>query len=166
MDGLWDAGVELVHTTTVQPAMNVARSSGEWIASGTSAAAGAAQTASQWLAANATTIVITAQDTGPWVVTSSSSALNSAMDGCDENLQARCRWWMTGRPSLVKEVENHLRADGTSEFAMLVKDSGFALANIRVEVGIIPELAVEFQHERSLTPEEVAAFKIQSPRIR
>ena len=147
-----------VHTTTVQPAIDLARTSGEWIAMGSSAAAGAAQNAGQWLAANATTVVITAQDTGEWVVSSSSLALNTAVDTASKTFSALSSLddWSV---KLVREVENHLRADNTSEFTLLIKESGFVLANIKVEIGIIPELAVEFRHERDLNPEEGTAFK-------
>jgi hypothetical protein len=163
-DGSWTAyGTKIwtyVHTTTVQPAMNLARNSGEWIASSTSAAASAAQDAGQWLATNATTVVFTVQDGGGWVVTSSSSALNSAVETASATYASLTAMgnWSTG---IVKQVESHLRGDGNSEFALLVKDSGFALANIRVEVGIIPELAVEFRHERNITADEDKAFQVK-----
>jgi hypothetical protein len=153
-DRIWS----FVHTTTVQPAMNLARDSGEWIVSNSSAAVAVAQSASQWLAANAKTMVFSVQDTGEWVVTRSGAALDSAFDaaaGTLSSLTAVEDW----SANLVREVESRLRSDGTSEFAILIKESGFALTNIKVGVGIIPELVVEFRHERRLTPDEITAFR-------
>jgi hypothetical protein len=45
------------------------------------------------------------------------------------------------------------------EFQALMRESGFVMANVKVGLGVIPELDVEFRHERALTPEERAAFK-------
>jgi hypothetical protein len=148
-----------VHAKTVQPAINLAWYSGEWIASSSNAAIIAAQNAGVSLHENAKVVASAAYDMGEQVASSTSAALDSAVDTASSTINslAAVGEWSV---HIVKEVESHLRGDGTSEFAMLIRESGFALANIKVGVGIIPELTVEFRHERNLDPAELTAYKV------
>jgi hypothetical protein len=152
--------------------VSAARDTSEWIASSSSAAvlalqdierwaaasASAARGTSDWVAAKSSAAVSTAQDTGTWIATSSSAAVNTAIDAASHTFSgfSTMEDWSI---SVIKHVENHLRADPTSEFSVLLKESGFVLADVKVGVGVIPELAVTFRHEVDLTPEQLQAFK-------
>lgn len=146
-----------VHATAVQPAIDATSYAGAWIASSSDAAVTAAQNAGTTLNENAKVAVTAAYDMGQRIASSSKQAWNSATSTASTAVD---RIGLVGDWSvdIVKEVENHLRGDGNGEFAVLIKESGFALANIRVGVGIIPGLTVEFKHERNLTPAELEAY--------
>jgi len=205
-----DSISHFLHATTIEPVMSVARYAGDWIASGSGAAAFALQDAGRWVASGSNCVASAArnlsewfvsssnaaalalQDTGKWVASNASAAgitgdwiasgssaavfaardtrewvsknagaaVNSAVDAASATVGGLMIFegWSV---DLVKEIESHLRADGTSEFHRLVNESGFALSDVKVGVGIIPELAVEFRHERDLTPAEIQALQIK-----
>lgn len=129
---------------------------GEVVSSGSAAAVDAAHNAGQWIAGGAQTAVAATRDTGDWVIASTSAAVGATVGAASAVVSGvmALEDWSIG---LVRRLENHLRSDG--EFAALMRESGFVLSNIKVGVGIIPELDVEFRHERSLSPEEIKAFK-------
>ncbi len=151
---------------------SAARDTSEWIASSSNrallalqdmekwaaATASAARNTSDWVAAKSSAAVSTTQDTGAWIATNTSAAASVAIGAASHTFGglSLLEDWSV---SIIKQVENHLRADPDSEFAVLVKESGFVLADVKVGVGIIPELAVTFRHEEDLTPEELHAFK-------
>jgi hypothetical protein len=138
--------------------MRAAQNSAELAVAGSNAAVNAAQDAGQWIGGGAQATVSAAQDTGQRVAAGTSAAVNatagaaSALVGGVTALED----WSIG---LLRKLESHLRADG--EFAILMKESGFMLSNIKVGVGMIPELDVEFRHKRSLSREEITAYKVK-----
>ena len=134
--------------------MHTAQNAGELVAAGSNAAVNAAQDASQWITDGVQATVSAAQDTGQRVTESTSAAV-SAASVLVSGMMALEDWSI----SLVKKLESHLRLNG--EFAALMRESGFALSNIKVGVGMIPELDVEFKYERGLSPEEIAAYKVK-----
>ena len=128
---------------------------GQWVVAYSNAAAAAAQDAGQWITVSTNAVV---QDTGDWISSRSSAAANTVLAAASAaagNL-AVMEGWSEG---LVKEMENRLRAHESSEFGALVKESGFTLTNIKVEIGLIPGLDAEFRHERDLTPAEMEVFR-------
>jgi hypothetical protein len=134
-------------------AVNAAQNAGQWVATGPNAAVSAA---AQWTTAGKDAVVVAAQNTGEWIASSSSTAVASTI-GAASTVIGSVMVLEDWSVNIVKKLESHLRVDG--EFAALVKESGFALSNIKVGIGIIPELDAEFQHERTLSPAEIAAFK-------
>lgn len=142
--------------TGANAVMHAAQNSGELVATGSNAAVSAAQDAGQWIAGGTQSAMVAAQNTGEWVVASTGAALGATAGAVSAAVSSVTvlEDWSIG---LVKKLENHLRADG--ELALLMRESGFVLSNIKVGVGIIPELDVEFRHERTLSREEIAAYK-------
>jgi hypothetical protein len=138
-------------------AVSAAQASGDWIALNANAATAAAQNAGQWVTVNANAAVSAAQETGDWIVFNTKVAVNSAVGTADNirELMAVEDW----SAALVREVANHWRVNRESEFANLIRESGFVLMNIKVGVDLLPELDVEFRHERNLEPDEIAAFR-------
>ena len=53
-----------------------------------------------------------------------------------------------------------LQSGHFKEFAHLVDETGFAIADVKVGVGLIPELGMEFKHVRDLSPDELADAEI------
>jgi len=183
---------DLVHATTIEPIMSVARYAGEWIASGSDAAAFALQDAGRWVALGSSCVVSAANAMSEWIALSSSAAAVAVQDSAEwaashANAARDAGEWVSAKSgeavnsavstasatvgglgifgnwsgSLVKEIENHFRADGKGQFHQLVNESGFAIADVKVGMGFIPELAVEFRHERDLTAAEVQALQIK-----
>jgi len=152
--------------------VSAARDTSEWIASSSNravlalqdiekwaaATASAARETSDWVVAKSSAAASTAQDTGTWIATNTSTAASLAIGAASHTFNGLSTMedWSI---SVIKHVENHLRADPTSEFSVLLKESGFVLADVKVGVGMIPELAVTFRHEEDLTPEQLQAFK-------
>jgi hypothetical protein len=136
--------------------MRAAQNSGELVAAGSNAAVNAARGGGQWITGGAQATVSAVQDTGQWVAASTSAAV-SATAGAASALVSGVMALEDWSISLVKRLEGHLRAD--AEFAALMRESGFALSNIKVGVGMIPELDLEFKYERGLSPQEIAAYK-------
>ena len=134
--------------------VSAARNTSNWIASSSGAAVLALEDTSRWVEAKASA----AWNTSEWIATSPSAAVSLAIGAASDTLSGLSIMedWSI---NLVKQVEKHLRADDASEFASLLRESGFALTDVKVGVGIIPELSVEFRHERDLTPAEIQAFK-------
>jgi hypothetical protein len=152
--------------------VNAARNTSDWIASSSNAVvlafqdaekwaaerASAARNTSEWVASNSSAAVFAAQDTGEWIAASSGAAISLVIDAASHTFHtfAALEDWSA---NIVRQVESHLRADPTSEFAVLVRESGFALTDVKVGVGLIPDLTVEFRRERNLDPTESQAFK-------
>ncbi|HKJ62484.1 MAG TPA: hypothetical protein VKA94_10925 [Hyphomicrobiales bacterium] len=131
-----------------------------WLSTRTSFMANAAYDATDWVSQKSQNLGASAQETTYWIATNSKAAataavgtLTSAIDGI--SIMGN---WSTG---FVDEIKKRLIEDKTSEFAKLISKSGFSLKSVVVGVGLIPELDVEFRHERDLTPEELAAFEKQ-----
>jgi len=93
-----------------------------------------------------------------WVWDGSTGTLKVAVDGIGTSVRAlsdkvaKSAYWPAN--AMDKFVE-HMHSEGFEEFAELVDDTGFAIAEVEVSIGIIPDLAVEFKHERDLTKEEL-----------
>jgi hypothetical protein len=145
--GAWIAG-------GVNAVMRTAQSSGELAAAGSNAAVSVTQDAGRWITNGAQATVSAARDTRQWVAASTSAAVNAASILVSDVMALED--WSIG---LVKKLESHLHDDG--EFAALTRESGFGLSNVKVGLGMIPELDVEFKYERGLSPEEIAAYKVK-----
>ncbi len=171
----WDYIEQSIRSGAVDPMVSAARSTSEWIIAGSRAMAEAAEEAGEWIklrsdeaidaAWDATgwmrlhseNAVSAARDAGDWVVSSSSSAMNNAGNAAltGYNSFSILQDWSD---DVVDGVKERLRAQGASEFALLVDESGFALVDVQVSVGLIPGLTVSFRHDRNLSSEELAAF--------
>jgi hypothetical protein len=170
-----DSVSQFLRATTVEPVIRAARYAGEWISSGSDAAvfalqgagrwvasgsncvARAAGTMSEWVASGSSAAVFAARNTGDWVSTNSIAAVNLAVDTATSvsSLTIFENW----SGNLVKKIENHLRGEGAGAFHHLILESGFALTDVQVGVGIIPDLTVNFRHVRNLTPAESEVIK-------
>lgn len=173
---------------TTEPIANLMQKSGEWagqwLGSTASLVALAAENASQWVTTNTGVVVMAVQDTGQWAASRSTEFAVMARDAgqwvtdsTDSAVRGAGEWisvssnaaasafageWIIiedWSESVIKEVERHLRADDTSDFSKLLKESGFVLTNINIGVGIIPKLDVAFKHERNLSIEEMDTFR-------
>lgn len=141
--------------TNTEVVVLTVQDTGQWIASRTAAFAVMARDAGQWITVNTNSVV---RGTGDWISSSSTAAANSLVSAAS----AVAGEWIVVEgwsESVVKEVERRLRANDSGEFSTLLKESGFVLTNINIGVGLIPELDVEFRHERSLSPEELTVFR-------
>jgi hypothetical protein len=148
--GDWLAsGSDIVVTAT--------RDAGDWISSSSGFVETASRDAREWIASGSGNMMAVAQDASDWITSSSSEIMGAAVGTASTTFSGLTPYgdWSEG---LVKQIEDHLRADGTSKFAQLVEESGFSLTNIKVGMGIIPVLDIEFEHERNLTPAEKATF--------
>ncbi len=94
-----------------------------------------------------------------WVWDGSTGTLNAVVGGIGSSMGAlsetvkKSAYWPAN--AMDKFVED-LHSDEFAEFAQLVEDTGFAVADVKVGVGIIPDLAIEFKHVRDLSDKEIA----------
>ncbi len=96
-----------------------------------------------------------------WFRQESASAIQAATESLGESFEEgfEALLEIPELPSRsIHEFLQKIQADETSEFAMLVNDSGFALADVTFGMKIFPELSVHFRHVRDLTPEESVAL--------
>lgn len=72
---------------------------------------------------------------------------------------------LVGLPQIpARTVEDFVAGLGSGRFdtfAGLVDESGFAIADVKASVGLIPDLSVEFKHMRNLSDEEMAAVRLR-----
>lgn len=149
---------QFLHARAISPMMRWAKHTGEWISSSSGAIADAARTGGEWAGSYWTMAMVSAQNAGERIVSGSYSLIDGASAAASSAFSSvtLLEDWSA---KLVKKVESHLHADDNDQFAALIKQSGFMLADVKVGVGIIPELALEFRHERDLTPAETEAFR-------
>jgi hypothetical protein len=142
-------------TTNTEVVVLAVQDTGQWIASRSAEFAVMARDAGQWITVNTNSAVY---GTSEWISSSSSAAANSLV----ATASAIVGEWIIVEgwsERVVKEIEHRLRAKDAGEFSALLKESGFVLTNINIGVGLIPDLDIEFTHERTLSPEELSAFK-------
>lgn len=141
-----------------EDAATISQDAYEWLSASTSFMSTAAYGATEWISETSEDIAETVEDTTDWIAAETTTAAHAATGTVNEALDGL--WIMEDwSEEFVDEVKKKFQEDKTSEFAILVSESGFSLTNVVVGVGMIPSLDVEFRHERDLAPEELAAFQ-------
>lgn len=153
-----DAMAQFVNTTAIAPMMRWAEVTGDWIAGHSNAVIVVARNSGEWVAARQGVAVDAVHNAKDWIALSSMKFANAtvaAVSGAFGGIKLLEDWSL----NLLHDVKTRLAPDGKSEFALLVRESGFVLADIKVGMGLIPELVASFRHERDLTPEEKRTFQ-------
>jgi hypothetical protein len=97
-----------------------------------------------------------------WIWDSSTGTLSAVVGGIGNSVGAlsdkvtQSPYWP---PNAMDQFVEDLHGDAFTEFAELVARTGFAISDVKVGVGIVPDLAVEFKHVRDLTKEEIVAVE-------
>jgi hypothetical protein len=159
--------------STANVAALAAENAGQWVTTNTGVMVVAIQDTGRWVASRSAEFAVMARDAGQWITVNTDSAVrgagewisvssNAAASSLDAAASAFSGEWIAVEDwseSVMKEVERRLRANDAGEFSTLLKESGFVLTNINIGVGLIPKLDVAFKHERTLSAEEMDAFR-------
>jgi hypothetical protein len=147
-----------VNTTAIAPMMRWAEVTGNWIAANSNAVIAVARDSGEWVAVRQGVAVDAVHEAKDWIALSSmkfADSAVSAVSGVFGGIKLLEDWSL----KLLQDIKTRLASDGQSEFALLVRESGFVLADVKVGMGLIPELVASFRHERDLTAEEKSVFK-------
>lgn len=134
----------------------------EWLSAHTSfigsAAYDATYDATDWVSEKSQTLGISAKETTDWIARSTKQAATSAVGTVSDAISG-VTVMGSWSEDFLNEVKKRLTDHKTSEFGKLIEESGFVLRGVKVGIGLIPELDVEFKHLEDLTPEELAEFQ-------